>query len=107
MLKQHCSLDWCAAHRKALEKLQEEAVEAQQELEEAAEKEQEAAAALDENEKKLQKLRAEQERLKEVEEKDAQEAQASSLHVPDALVHPLVKTGQNKQCASPMPMLSG
>ena len=80
-MNQHCSVVHCVGHRKALEKLQEEAVEAQQELEEAAEKEREAAAALEENEKKLQKLRAEQERLKEVEEKDAQEAQASCPHM--------------------------
>ncbi len=67
----------CIVNRKALEKLQEQAVEAQQQLEEAAEKEREAAAALETDEKELQKLRAEQERLKEVVEKDAQEAQAS------------------------------
>ena len=46
-------------------------------MEEAGQREREASADLEAAEKELQKLRIEQEQLKDVEEKDAQEAQVS------------------------------
>ena len=55
-------------------------MEAQQEMEEAGQREREASADLEAAEKELQKLRIEQEQLKDVEEKDAQEAQVSHHH---------------------------
>lgn len=68
-----CGVLW---GRAGLEKLQKEAEEAAQQLAAAVAEEQEAAAALEEGEKQLRKLKSEEEKWKEAEEKDVQDAQA-------------------------------
>jgi hypothetical protein len=70
------SLGTCRA---ALAKMEEDAVEASQEVREAAEQEQEAAAALVEGDEKLHNLKAQQEELKALVDREAQDAQVLQL----------------------------
>lgn len=69
-------------YRANLAKLEEQAVKAAQAVKEAAQQEQEAAAALEKGEEKLRSLKAQQEELKALVEREAQDAQVmNTLHL--------------------------
>ena len=77
----HTNWPFC---REELGKLQEASAEAVLALNEAAEQEAEAAAALEEADKKLRALKAERDKMKDFEEREAQHAQV--------VLRPLLKT---------------